>query len=57
MDILPVGDDVLPGTDRRKGRRTKKSVNFKDTYWHLVNALAISSLSGGLELTFLAMSN
>ena len=28
MDMLPVGKDLLPGTDRKKGGRTKKSVNL-----------------------------
>jgi hypothetical protein len=40
-NILLVGDDLLPGTDRRTDGRTKKHVTFKDAYRHLVNALAI----------------
>jgi len=40
MDILPVGDDLLPGTDRKTDGRIEKSVNLKFTYRHFVNALS-----------------
>ena len=40
MDFLPVGDDLLPGRDRKTDRRTEKRVYFKFTYRQYVNALA-----------------
>jgi hypothetical protein len=41
MNILPVGEDLLQGTDRRTDGRTEKHVNLNVSYHHFVNALAI----------------
>jgi len=41
MNILSLGDDLLPGTDRRTGGRTEKRSNLKVSYRHFVNAVAI----------------
>jgi len=41
MNILSLGDDLLPRTERRTCGRTEKRSNLKDTYRHFVNAVAI----------------
>jgi len=41
MNILSLGDDLLPGTDRRTGGRTEKRSNLKVIYCHFVNAVTL----------------
>jgi hypothetical protein len=45
-DMLPVGKDLLQGTDRRTDGRAEKPVNLKVTYSHFINALAIEEYPG-----------
>ena len=58
MHTLPMGDDLLPGTDRKRDRLTEKHVNLNVTYRHFVNSLAVGEYPGcqGFGANYFALS-
>jgi len=41
MNILSLGDDLLPGTETRTGGRTEKRSNLNVIFCHFVNAVTL----------------